>query len=134
MPNDRITSHKSISEVSFDDSNDEKNDPDITQRFMYRNDICTSKLFIDLLNYAHEDLDLFNILLQAVLNKKYNIEATSEIISFIMHIHPFFHRKWALEYIEKLTYGILEYVNKGDEITIRNFSKERYEAVITSVR
>lgn len=118
----------------FDDSNDEKNDPDMAQRFMYRNDICTSKLFIDLLNFSHDDLDLFDILLQAVLNKKYNIEATSEIISFIMHIHPFFHRKWALEYIEKLTYGILEYVNKGDEITIRNFSKERYEAVITSVR
>jgi len=51
-----------------------------------------------------------------------------------MNIHPFFHRKWALEYIPALSQGIIDYVNKGDDITIRNFSKERYEAVITSVR
>jgi hypothetical protein len=63
-----------------------------------------------------------------------NIEGTSELISFLMHIHPFFHRKWALEFIPQLTQGILAYVNKGDEMTIRNFSKERYEAVIQSVR
>jgi hypothetical protein len=63
-----------------------------------------------------------------------NIEGTSELISFLMHIHPFFHRKWALEFIPQLTQGILDYVNKGDEMTIRNFSKERYEAVIQSVR
>jgi len=40
-----------------------------------------------------------------------------------MHIHPFFHRKWVLEFIPQLTQGILDYVNKGDDITIRNFSK-----------
>jgi translation elongation factor EF-1alpha len=51
-----------------------------------------------------------------------------------MSIHPFFHRKWALEYIPALTQGIIDFVNKGDDITIRNFSKERYEAVTTSVR
>ena len=28
----------------------------------------------------------------------------------------------------------MDFVNKGDDITIRNFSKERYEAVILSVR
>ena len=56
------------------------------------------------------------------------------MISFLMHIHPFFHRKWALEFIPQLTQGILDFVNKGDDITIRNFSKERYEAVILSVR
>lgn len=40
-----------------------------------------------------------------------------------MHIHPMFHRKYAVDYILKLTDGILDYVNKGDDITIRNFSK-----------
>lgn len=104
------------------------------QRFILRGDICSSQLYLDLLNYAHQELDLFNMLLQAVVNKKFNIEGTSEIVSFLMIIHPFFHRKWALEYIPALTQGIIDYVNKGDDITIRNFSKERYEAVITSVR
>lgn len=123
---DRINSHKSISEANFDDLNDLKNDPDMNHRFLLRGDICSSQLFLDLLNYAHNKLDLFNLSLQAILTKRFNIEATSEIISFLMHIHPFFHRKWALEFIPQLTQGILDYVNKGDDITIRNFSKERY--------
>lgn len=74
------------------------------------------------------------MLLEAVVNKKFNIEGTSEIVSFLMIIHPFFHRKWALEYIPALTQGIIDFVNKGDDITIRNFSKERFEAVINSVK
>jgi len=63
------------------------------------------------------------MLLNSVLDKKFNIEATSEVISFLMNVHPFFHRKLAQEYIPQLTQGILDYVNKGDDITIRNFSK-----------
>ena len=63
------------------------------------------------------------MLLEAVVNKKFNIEGTSEIVSFLMNVHPFFHRKWALEYIAALTQGIIDFVNKGDDITIRNFSK-----------
>ncbi len=131
---ERINSHKSITEANFDDSSDEKNDPEMKERFVLRADLCSSQLFLDLLNFAHNELDLFNLLLQAVVDKKFNIEAISEIISFLMHIHAFFHKKWALEYIPQLTQGILDFVNKGDDITIRNFSKERYEAVITSVR
>jgi hypothetical protein len=40
-----------------------------------------------------------------------------------MKIHMFWHKKWATEYITALVDGILEYVNKGDDMTIRNFSK-----------
>lgn len=131
---EKVTSHKSITDASFDDSNDEKNDPEMKERFILRGDLCSSQLFLDLLNYAHKDLDIFKLLLESVVSKKFNIEATSEVIGFLMRIHPFFHRKWALEYISELTQGILDYINKGDDITIRNFSKERYEAVISSVR
>ena len=51
-----------------------------------------------------------------------------------MIVHPFFHRTWALDYIPKFTQGVLDYVYNGDDLTIRNFSKERYEAIISSVR
>lgn len=91
-----MTTYKSIVDVNFDDSNDEKNDPEMKERFILRGDICTSQLYLDLLNYAHNELDLFNMLLQAIVNKKFNIEGISEIVSFLMTIHPFFHRKWAL--------------------------------------
>jgi len=47
------------------------------EKLVLRGDICTSQLFLDLLNYAHKDLDLFNMLLQSVLTKRFNIEATS---------------------------------------------------------
>jgi|JI61114C2RNA_FD_contig_31_4645548_length_756_multi_2_in_0_out_0_1 hypothetical protein len=50
---ERIISYKSISDVNFDDSNDEKNDPEIKERFILRGDICSSQLYLDLLNYAH---------------------------------------------------------------------------------
>lgn len=60
---DRLTSHKSISDINFDDSNDEKNDPEVSQRFILRGDICSSQLYLDLLNFAHSELDIFNILL-----------------------------------------------------------------------
>jgi translation elongation factor EF-1alpha len=89
---------------------------------------------MDLMKLAHKEYNLFENILEAIVKKKFNIEATSELISFLMHVHPMFHRKYAVNYILKLTDGILDYVNKGDDITIRNFSKERYEAVISSVR
>ncbi len=50
---DRIISHKSIIDVNFDDSNDEKNDPEMKERFVLRGDICSSQLYLDLLNFAH---------------------------------------------------------------------------------
>ena len=68
-----ISSHKSISEVNFDDSNDSENDPEMKNRFVYRTDICTSKLYMDYLHYAHDKLDLFNLILDSVVNKKFNI-------------------------------------------------------------
>lgn len=70
---DRVTSHKSISEANFDDSTDEKNDPEMKSRFVLRGEICSSQLFLDLLNMAHDELDLFNICLQTVIGKKLNI-------------------------------------------------------------
>ncbi len=42
-------------------------------RFVYRTDICTSKLYKDFLNYAHDKLDLFNVMLDSVVSKKFNI-------------------------------------------------------------
>jgi hypothetical protein len=47
------------------------------EKFVLRGDLCTSQLFLDLLNYSYKELDLFNVLLQVVLSKKFNIEATS---------------------------------------------------------
>jgi len=78
---------------------------------------------MDLMNLAHNQYNLFENILEAIVKKRFNIEATSELISFLMHVHPLFHRKYAMSYIPKLTDGILDYVNKGDDITIRNFSK-----------
>ena len=40
-----------------------------------------------------------------------------------MRIHPFLHKKMADVYIGQLVQAVLDYVNKGDDITIRNFSK-----------
>lgn len=40
-----------------------------------------------------------------------------------MRVQPFLHKKFADSYINRLVQGILDYVNKGDDITIRNFSK-----------
>jgi hypothetical protein len=71
--------------------------------------------------------------LKAVQTRKFNIEITAELISFISLMHPLLHRKFALPYLGQLTEAILDYVNKSDDITIRNFSKERYEAVMTSL-
>lgn len=44
-----------------------------------------------------------------------------------------FHRKFAIQYLGDLTESILDYINNSKESTIRNFSKERYDAVYSAL-
>lgn len=58
----------------------------------------------------------------------------ADLINFVLLVSPLFHRQFAVEYLTDFTESILEYINNGKEGTIRNFSKERYEAVMTSIQ
>jgi hypothetical protein len=43
------------------------------------------------------------------------------------------HRNYAVDFLNRLTVVLLEYVTQADELTIRNFSKERFEFVSTAL-
>ena len=55
------------------------------------------------------------------------------MILFVCMVQPLFHRKFALNYLDRLVNAILEYVSKMEELTIRNFSKERYENIYQAI-
>lgn len=91
-------------------------------------------MIIDLLTFAHKELHLFERISKVVAEKSMKIEVVADLINFILIVNPLFHRKFAVDYLISFTQSILEYINNGKEGTIRNFSKERYEAVMNSLQ
>jgi len=117
---------RSISESYFDDFNDILLDPETKNVGVLRYEYCRSYMLTDFINYVHKEHNLFERVLQAVETKKFGIEVTADLISCIAQLHPLLHRNFALEYLTRLSNALLEYVTKADEMTIRNFTKERF--------
>lgn len=98
-----------------------------------RYEYCRSYLLIEFINYTHKELNLFERLINAVKEGKFGIEVTADLVACISQLHPLLHRKFAVEYLSKMSDVLLEYVNKADEMTIRNFTKERFELINSSL-
>jgi hypothetical protein len=74
-------------------------------------------------------LKLFDRALEAVKTRKFGIEVTADLVGCIASLHPLLHRKFAIRYLPQMIEAVLEFVSKADELTIRNFSKERFETI-----
>lgn len=61
------------------------------------------------------------------------IEIVADLIYMVHIVSNYLHRKFAVKYLTDFIESILGYINNSKEGTIRNFSKERYDAVISSV-
>ena len=94
-----------------------------------RPEYSKSTLLIDFINVAQNELKLLDRTLDAVKTRKFGIEVISDLVGCIASLHPLLHRKFALRYLPKMIEAVLEFVNKADELTIRNFSKERFETI-----
>ena len=98
-----------------------------------RPEATKSQMFIDLMAFAHKELHLFEKILEIIKSKEMKVEVTADLINFVLIVHGMFHRRFALEYLGNLTNAILDYINNSKESTIRNFSKERYDAVYSAL-
>ena len=76
---------------------------------------------------------MFDMISSAIEEKKFKIEIIVDLIAFVYVVQPVFHHTFAIDYLKKITNSTLEYINNSKESTIRNFSKERYESVFTSI-
>lgn len=68
----------------------------MTQTFITRSDLSKSRLLIDLLKYAHEELHLFEKIAKVVKDKTMKIEVVADLINFILIVQLLFHRKFAV--------------------------------------
>ena len=117
----------------MDDFNDMLFDPEMTCFCVARPESNKSQLFIDLMTFAHKELHLFEKISETIKEKSMKIEVTADLINFVLIVHSIFHRKFAIEYLSQLTESVIDYINNSKESTIRNFSKERYDAVYNSL-
>lgn len=117
------------SDTIVDDFNDMLFDPEMTCFCVPRPEGTKSQLFIDLMVYAHKELHMFEKIAETIRNKEMKIEVTADLITFVCIVHTLFHRKFAIEYLGDLTDSIIDYITNSKESTIRNFSRERYDAV-----
>lgn len=121
------------SDIFVDDFNDVLFDPNVTCCFIARPEATKSQLFVDLLAYAHKELHLFERIAETLKTKEMKIEVTAELIHFVLIVHSMFHRKFAIQYLSELSDYVIDYINNSKESTIRNFTKERYEAVYSAL-
>lgn len=61
------------------------------------------------------------------------IEVVADLIYMVHIVSNYLHRKFAIKYLIDFIESILSYINDSKEGIIRNFSKERYDAVISAV-
>lgn len=61
------------------------------------------------------------------------IEIVADLIFMVHIVGGYLHRKFAARYLTDFIESILSYISNSKEGMIRNFSKERYDAVILSV-
>lgn len=75
--------------------------------FISRPDSAKSLLFLELLNFAHKELGLFNKILETLEEKKVKIEIIADLIGFIYAVQPVFHHTFAIDYLQKITHATL---------------------------
>jgi len=67
-----------------------------------RPETVKSQLYVELMAYANTKLDLFNLILDSVKRRTFNIEVTADLITYVYMVQPLFHRRFAMSYLEKL--------------------------------
>jgi len=75
-----------------------------------RSEYCRSNMLIALINFIHNDLNLFEKILEAVQTRKFGIEATANLVSCIVLLHPLLHRKFAISFLPKLSDALISYI------------------------
>ena len=61
---------------------------------------------MQLIDFAHRELNLLNRCLEAVQSRKFGIEATADLVACVSQIQPFLHRNFAMDYLSRLVDAI----------------------------
>ena len=131
-----MASSSSVDDPQIEDSNDhiyaaEGNNPKLY--CITRQGYCRSVFLIGLLNKIGQ-MGFFDIVLNRIADKNRwcPIDITSGLSATIGSLHAVLQRDFALEYIPKLKEAVWENILKSPDSNIRNFSKEKIEAITSA--
>ena len=79
----------------------------MSQTFLPRPEATKSMLFVRLLEFAQNELKLFDLILNSIKERSLKIEIMSDLLLFVSIVHPLFHKKFAMKYLNDLTQNVL---------------------------